>query len=176
MNIKEIFMSGAIKTMQENDCNAISGSAPLPAGAIRVIGRVREPLVLSIEELCGMETESAEDIAVNCGEGTPVGKIESCRGVLLENVIARAPVIKEDHNDTKKMFIVASASDGYKAVFSWQEIFNTQIGGGIMVLIEKNGKPLSADAGGVDLISLQDLFSGPRYVRGLETIEVLMVG
>ena len=143
---------------------------------LQVIGRVRAPLVLSMEELCGMETETAEDIAVNCGEGTPVGRIESCRGVLLENVIAKASVIREDHNDTKKMIIVASAPDGYKAVFSWQEIFNTQIGGGVLVLVEKNGKPLSAETGGVELISLQDIYSGPRYVRGLETIEVLMVG
>ena len=145
-------------------------------GAIRITGRVKEPLVLSIDELCKMETEEARDIPVNCGEGDPVGRIESCRGVLLENVIGRAAVLKEDHNDTKKMFIVVSASDGYKAVFSWQEIFNTQIGGGVMVLIEKNGKPLSAATGGLELISLQDFFSGPRYVRNLETIEVLMVG
>ncbi len=45
-----------------------------------------------------------------------------------------------------------------------------------MVLIEKNGKPLCACTGGLELISLQDFFSGPRYVRNLETIEVLMVG
>ncbi|MDR3570108.1 MAG: molybdopterin-dependent oxidoreductase [Syntrophobacteraceae bacterium] len=176
-------MSGVIKTRQGEDSNDLSGNAQLPerpggvlAGGIRITGRVKEPLFLSIEELCGMETEEAEDIALNCGEGTPVGKIQSCRGVLLENVIGRAAVLKEDHNDTKKMFLVASAPDGYKAVFSWQEIFNTPIGGGVMVLVEKNGKPLSAGTGGLELISLQDFFSGPRYVRSLETIEVLMVG
>ena len=175
-------MKTVMKSMQGDDCNDLPGSGPSPGqacaanieGPLRVIGRVKEPLVLSLEELCGMETEEARDIAVNCGEGTPVGRIESCRGVLLEIVIGKAAVIREDHNDTKKMFIVASASDGYKAVFSWQEIFNTPIGGGVMVLVEKDGKSLCA--GGLALISLQDYFSGPRYVRNLETIEVLMVG
>lgn len=143
----------------------------IATGSLRIIGRVRQPLILSIDELCRMETEEARDIALNCGEGDPVGRIESCRGVLLENVIGKAAVVREDHNDTKKMFLVATATDGYKAVFSWQEIFNTPIGGGVLVLIEKNGKPL----GGLELISLQDYFSGPRYVRNLETIEVLMV-
>ncbi len=175
-------MKTVMKTGQDGHSNDLPGKAVLPrqagaatlSGALRVTGRVKAPLVLSIEELCGMETEEARDIAVNCGEGTPVGRIESCRGVLLENVIGRAAVLKEDHNDTKKMYIVASASDGYKAVFSWQEIFNTQIGGGVMVLIERDEKSLGA--GGLELISLEDYFSGPRYVKGLETIEVLMVG
>ncbi|MGC8491620.1 MAG: molybdopterin-dependent oxidoreductase [Syntrophobacteraceae bacterium] len=148
----------------------------IATGSLRIIGRVRQPLVLSIDELCRMETEEAHDIALNCGEGDPVGRIESCRGVLLESVIGKAAVIREDHNDTKKMFLVASASDGYKAVFSWQEIFNTPIGGGVLVLVEKNGKLLCTDEGGLELISLQDFFSGPRYVRNLETVEVLMAG
>ncbi len=169
-------MNGEVKNLEDNGANDLPGPAggATFSGALRITGRVKEELVLSIEELCGMETEEAKDIAVNCGEGTPVGRIESCRGVLLENVIGKAAVLKEDHNDTKKMFIVASASDGYKAVFSWQEIFNTPIGGGVMVLIERDGK--SFCAGGLALISLQDYFSGPRYVRSLETIEVLMVG
>lgn len=171
-------MKGEVKNLEDSGSNDVSGPAggAVFTGGLRITGRVKEELVLSIEEVCGMETEEAKDIAVNCGEGTPVGRIESCRGVLLENVIGKASVLKEDHNDTKKMFIVASASDGYKAVFSWQEIFNTQIGGGVMVLVERDGKALCATTGGLELISLQDYFSGPRYVKGLETIEVLMVG
>lgn len=146
------------------------------AVAIRVIGRVRRPLVLSMEELCALDTEEAKDIPIICGDGTPEGQIESCRGVLLETVIAKADVLKEGHNDTKKMFIVASAPDGYKVVFSWQEIFNTTIGGGVMILVERDGKSLCEGPGGPDLISLQDYFTGPRHVRGLDTIEVLMAG
>ncbi len=149
--------------------------APGCSGSLRITGRLREALVISCEQLCAMETEEVEDIAVNCGEGDPVGKIASMKGVLLENLLAKASVRKEDHNDTKKMFIVAKASDGYKAVFSWQEIFNTPIGGGVMVLIEKNGKPLCGAGGGLELISLQDYYSGPRYVKMLESIEVVMV-
>lgn len=167
-------VAGALQALQVKKRRFVMKT--VVAGSLRVIGRVKQPLVLSIEELCEMETEEARDIPVNCGEGTPVGKIESCRGVLLENVIGKAAVIKEDHNDTKKMFIVASASDGYKAVFSWQEIFNTPVGGGVMVLVERDGKSSCAGSGGLELISLQDYFSGPRYVRSLETIEVLMIG
>jgi hypothetical protein len=147
-----------------------------PGGSVvRVTGRVQKPLVLSMEELTAMETEVLEDLFIVCGSGDPKGCIGSCRGVLLEDVVRMAEVLREEHDDTKKMFLVASAEDGYKVVFSWQEIFNTPVGGGVLILLEKDGKPLGQEPGRVDLISSQDYFMGSRYVKGLTKIEVVMV-
>ncbi|MFZ1984226.1 MAG: hypothetical protein WAU91_07415, partial [Desulfatitalea sp.] len=121
-----------------------------------------------------MDTEEIRDLPIFCSSGTPKGRITHCRGVLLENVIRMAEVIREEDNDTKKMFIVASADDGYKVVFSWQEIFNTPIGGGVMILIEKEGSSLCEAAGALELISAEDYFTGARYVKRLRKIEVLL--
>ena len=132
-------------------------------------------MVVSMEELCAMETEVFEDLFIVCGSGDPKSCIGSCRGVLLEDIIRQADVIKEEHDDTKKMFLVASADDGYKVVFSWQEIFNSPVGGGVLILFEKDGKPLDQERKRVDLISVQDIFMGSRYVKGLTNIEVAMV-
>lgn len=142
---------------------------------VRINGRVRKPMVVSMEELCAMETEVFEDLFIVCGSGDPKSCIGSCRGVLLEDIIRQADVIKEEHDDTKKMFLVASADDGYKVVFSWQEIFNSPVGGGVLILFEKDGKPLDQERKRVDLISVQDIFMGSRYVKGLTNIEVAMV-
>jgi hypothetical protein len=142
--------------------------------AIRIVGRVKRPLVVHAKELRGMASEELKDLPVYCGTGDPKGSIGSCRGVLLENVIAMAEVIKEEHDDTKKMFIVVSAADGYKVVFSWQEIFNTPIGGGVMILIEKNGRSLCEKEGDLELVSAEDYYTGSRYVRMLRRIEVLL--
>lgn len=144
--------------------------------AIRIVGRVRQPLVVHAKELCEMASEELHDLPVYCGTGDPKGSIGSCRGVLLENVISLAEVIKEEHNDTKKMYIVISAEDGYKVVFSWQEIFNTPIGGGVMILIEKNGRSLCEEDGDLELVSAEDYYTGSRYVRRLRKIEVLLAG
>ena len=148
----------------------------LDGNVVRVNGRVRKPLVLSMEELCAMETEVLEDLFIVCGSGDPKGCIGRCRGVLLEDIIRRAEIIREEHDDTKKMFLVASADDGYRVVFSWQEIFNSPVGGGVLILLEKDGKPLDQERKRVDLISAQDYFMGSRYVKGLTNIEVAMVG
>jgi hypothetical protein len=142
---------------------------------LKVTGRVTTPLELGVEELRAMDTEEIPDLHIICGDGDPKGNIRNCKGVLLEKILGMADVIKAQHNDTKKMFIVVSAHDGYKTVFSWQEIFNTAVGGGVMVLLERDGKPLDGDRGQLELISAEDYFTGSRYVRGLKDIEVVLV-
>ena len=154
----------------ENETPDLSGN-----GSIRVTGRVAKPVTFHMNELRAMEIDDMEDLFVICGSGTPKGRIGSCRGVLLENIIRRADVLKEDHNDTKRMFIVASAHDGHHVVFSWQEIFNTEVGGGVMVLLEKEGKPLDETRDRLDLISARDFYMGSRYVKDLKGIEVVLV-
>jgi tetratricopeptide (TPR) repeat protein len=69
------------------------------------------------------------------------------KGVILENVIRMADEIRETDNNTKYMFIVGSADDGYNVVFSWQGIFNTPIGGGVMIVVEKESRSLCEQNG-----------------------------
>jgi len=148
---------------------------PLDDIALRVTGKVEKPLMLSMAAILDMESEGFQNIFIVCGSGEPRDSIQECRGVLIEKILQKADVLKEEHNDTKKMFIVAKADDGYKVVFSWQEIFNTVIGGGVAVLTERDGRPLSETRDRIDLISAQDYYAGSRYVRDLRQIEVLLL-
>jgi len=142
--------------------------------ALQITGRVGNPLMLDMADIRDMETEEFQDLFIVCGSGTPKDCIQRCRGVLIEKIIQKADVIKEEHNDTKKMIIIATADDGYKVIFSWQEIFNTAVGGGVAVLTERDGKPLGETKDRIDLISAQDYYAGSRYVRDLRHIEVLL--
>jgi hypothetical protein len=143
--------------------------------AIRICGRVAAPLIVSLERLKSMEPVETDGLRMICGSGEPKGAIGCCKGVLLADIINSANVLITDHNDTKKMFIIASSDDGYKTVFSWQEIFNTANGDGIMVLLEKDGKPLYDDSCSGDLLSTKDYLTGPRHVKKFSTIEIVMV-
>jgi uncharacterized protein (DUF4213/DUF364 family) len=170
---KTAFVRGANAEVDTKERNKVL--LDLRRNKLLVTGRVTTPLELGMEELRSMETEEIADLGIICGEGDPKGRIRNCKGVLLEKILDMADVIKAEHNDTKKMFIVVSAHDGYKTVFSWQEIFNTAVGGGIMVLLERDGKPLDGERGELELISKEDYFTGSRYVRGLKDIEVVLV-
>lgn len=142
----------------------------------RVTGRVREEREFSIAELRAMDSIETGKQLLACGSGEPKGYIDGCRGVLLTDIINKTEVITAGHNDTKKMFLIVSADDGYCTVFSWQELFNTTVGEGVMVILEKEGVNIFEKHGGVDLFSATDFLTGPRYVKNVAKIEIFMVG
>lgn len=142
---------------------------------LSVIGRVQNRRDYSLKELLAMDCFETEALLLACGSGEVKGEIGGCRGVLLTDVINGAKVFTEDHNDTKKMYVVASAEDGYCTVFSWQELYNTEVGEWVMIILEKEGRKVNAEHGGVDLLSARDYLTGPRYVKRLKNIEIIMV-
>ena len=155
-------------------CVTVRNSETLKAPELHVVGRVTCPFSLTIEALRSMDSLETDDLPMICGSGEPKGRVGNCRGVLLADIINQAKVLVMEHNDTKKMFVVAASDDGYKAVFSWQEIFNSPNGDSILVVFEKNGQPLYGGCGEVDLLSARDHLTGPRYVRQLKTVEIVM--
>lgn len=156
--------------------NSVSNDkAGTAAVVFSISGRVEETRGISLEELLGMEMIEFNDLLLACGSGVPKGRINSCRGIVLTDIINLAKVRVTDHNDTKRMYVVASAGDGYTTVFSWQELFNTSVGEGVIVLLEKDGKRVYEESGGVDLFSARDILTGPRYVKQLSSLRILMI-
>lgn len=121
-----------------------------------VSGAVEHPLKLSVNDL----------------RQFPLAQQENRNGVTLRALLDRAQVISKNHNDMKKMVIIATASDGYAVVYSWSEVFNTPIGEGVLIFFEKDGQALADDEGRIAMISTKDLRTGPRHVRWLKQIEI----
>ncbi|WP_448871054.1 molybdopterin-dependent oxidoreductase [Desulfobulbus propionicus] len=158
-----------------NTRTLVEQTSQRPAEPLLVTGRVAKPISFPLEVLRTMDCLDTGALPMICGSGEPKDKIGNCRGVLLADLINDVEVVINAHNDTKKMYVVASSDDGYKAVFSWQEIFNSPNGEGILVILEKDGQALYQGSGEVDLISVNDHLTGPRYVRQLKTVEIVMV-
>jgi hypothetical protein len=139
---------------------------------VTVTGAVENQLTLSVDELRKFPPHQVGEVPLICQSGANVGKLENFKGVLLRDILERAVVKAPEHNDVKKMVIIASANDGYKIVFSWSEVFNSPIGEGVMVFFEKDGLPLADDEGRVAMVSSKDIRTGPRHVKWLKNIEV----
>ena len=140
--------------------------------SVSVTGAVEEALTLGVEDLRAFPTQKVTEVPIVCQTGANLGKLENFKGVRLRDIIERAKVVAPGHNDVKKMVVIAGASDGYKVVFSWSEIFNSPVGDGVYVFFEKDGMPLADDEGRIAMISTKDLRTGPRHVKWLNHIEV----
>lgn len=138
-------------------------------------GIVKNKLTLNVKELISFPKQYSQNVAIVTMEGEVRSPVSKFKGVLLKDLLNKAEPIKSDHNDFKKTVIIAEATDGYKVIFSWNELFNTSIGQGVMIVYQENDQFLNAKSGEIALISTQDTATGPRYVKWLKKITVLKV-
>jgi len=130
---------------------------------LRVSGEVQKPLELSVDAL--REIAKRRGAAAAGGYG----------GLRLSDLLEEADIRRDAPRALRRTYVVAVATDGYQAVFSWGELFNTVIGPKILVAIERDGELLRDGEGRFALVSLADERPGPRHVKWLSRIEVRRV-
>ncbi|OXA82508.1 Oxidoreductase molybdopterin binding domain-containing protein [Flavobacterium aquidurense] len=139
---------------------------------IEIKGEVEFPLQLSIDSLRKMKVATISNFKI-IGQNGDIKKDDKIsKGVLLKDILEKAKIKQNGHKD-RNFYIVARASDDYKATFSWAEIFNNPTGENTYVLFEENGKPVKN--GEMVLICKNDIKTGPRHVYWLKSIEVYKV-
>ena len=142
---------------------------------LAVRGNVAKPMTLSVAELGEFPVHRVDDTRVVRAQGGASEAKRQFTGCLLRDVLDAAKLTENDRHDLRRTIIVATASDGYKAIFSWAELFNTTIGDGVLVVYERDGARLGDDEGRIALVSLKDTRPGPRHVKWLSTIDVARV-
>ena len=141
-----------------------------PAGRVAIGGEVAQTLTLGVDELRQFPADQIVELRLPARDAAAQPSV--LKGVRLRALLERAKVVAADHNTVKKLAIIASASDGYKVVFSWSELFNAELGDAVLVVFERDGKPLAAAEGPLALISGKDIRTGPRHVKWLQSVEV----
>lgn len=145
-------------------------SAKFISKQVSITGEVETPLRLTVDSLKKMNVATIENFKVVCQSGTTAKDDKTCKGVLLKDILEKAGIKQANHKD-RNFYIVARASDNYKATFSWAEIFNNPTGENTYVLFEENDMPIK-EQGDMILICKNDIKTGPRHVYWLKSIEV----
>ena len=150
---------------------ATAAAAETVSEQVVVAGAVKSSLTLGVNDL---KTFPAEQIA----SVTATRRVEdkdlasTVRGVRLTAVLERAGLAGNDRNEWKHTAVLATATDGYRVVFSWPELFNTEVGAGVLVVFVRDGAPLGDREGRIALVATRDLRTGPRSVTWLTRLDV----
>jgi hypothetical protein len=153
---------------------------PTPVAAARRVGHafiqiggwVRRPLALDAEALAGFDPVQVADFLVVCTFDGVHGGPKRLRGVPLRSLVEASQPAFAQRTDFKRVALVAESREGYRALFSWNEIFNSSLGDGVIVAWDCADSPLPAGAGPFALISLYDRATGPRYVQRLASVDL----
>ncbi|MEI6509221.1 MAG: molybdopterin-dependent oxidoreductase [Bacteroidota bacterium] len=163
----------AIDSSKCKDKHADAGFDKLISHSVKVIGEVENPLVLTVDSLLKMNVKHIDRYMSVCQTGATDSVNKTFEGVLLKDILEKAKLKQLNHKD-RAFYIVANASDNYKAVFSWGEIFNNITGENVYVVFKENGEMIK-EKGEMKLIITNDIKSGPRHVYWLTSIEVVKV-
>jgi hypothetical protein len=144
-----------------------TGPAKTPANSLVLKSLPHSPVVISADDL-----KSLPHIAVTIHN--PHSKAdETYSGVRLSDVFAKMDVQFGSALRGKALadYVVATGSDGYKAVFALAEIDPAFHPGEIIVADTMNGKPLDASTGPFRLVATEDKRPA-RSVRNLVSLEL----
>ena len=97
----------------------------------------------------------------------PVEQQIAYSGVPLAAIVNSVAGDDRQSRDQRGWVFDAIAIDGYRAVFSWGELFNTDAGEQVLVIVAQDGKALDDREGPLALRALADRRPGPRHVRNL---------
>jgi len=171
---EEIVSTESVSKKEKHEHKTLTAedSLKLANHQIEVKGEIEFPLQLTIDSLKKMKVITIENLKITGKGGAIKREVKASKGVLLKDILDKAKIKQENHKD-RNFYIVARASDDYKATFSWAEIFNNPTGENTYVLFEENGKPVKN--GEMILICKNDIKTGPRHVYWLKSIEVYKV-
>lgn len=143
--------------------------------ALAVRGNFERALTLSIEDLKQLPVQRIEDVRAvrpTASASTVPEVTRRYTGCLLRDVVERAKPVEKNRLDLRNSVVIVSASDGYRAIFSWAELYLSPIGEGALVVYERDGAALPPDEGPLALVSLKDTRPGPRHVKWLQSVEL----
>jgi len=140
-----------------------------------ISGEVFSPLTVSVMDLKKWKEVAIGDLVVTNHAGERKSDAKGLKGILLKEILQTVEIKSESPKVLSEYYFVFAASDGYKVVYSWNELFNTVVGESVYLITEKNGKTITEMDDSILVVSTKDFKTGRRNMKGLTSIEVTRV-
>lgn len=137
-----------------------------------VTGEVEKATVINLDTLNQYSVKDIGNINVTDHTGKFKHKDDQLKGVLLKDVLSHTIYKTASPKLLSRFYFVCSAADGYKVVYSWNEIYNTPVGDHIFIIMQKNGIKAGSMPESLQMTSAIDFKTGRRYLHNLDKIIV----
>lgn len=137
-----------------------------------VQGKISKELIVSVADLDTFTSVKIKDQILYNQKGEPKDTVRDMKGILLKDLLSSVEYLYDKPKQLNEFYFVFTGSDGYRVVFSWNEIYNTEAGNHFYIVTEMDGKTLHEMDERILFISTADLKAGRRYIKGLKSIDV----
>ncbi len=139
---------------------------------LKIEGKVKAGTTFTIADLEMYPKVPINDQQLYNQAGQVKGTATNMKGVSLKTVLEGIAFEYDKPKELNEFYFVLVATDGYKVVFSWNEIYNSEAGNNFFIVTEMDGKPIREMDERILFIATADLKAGRRYIKALEKIQV----
>lgn len=143
-----------------------------PTDTVTISGVVKMKKTFTLADLEALPVTEVGEFIIYNHRGEAKDTLRDIRGVPLKTLLATTELTCDEPKSLSEFYFVLAASDGYKVVLSWNEIYNTEIGDRFYIVTEMGGKKGERLEQRILFLSAEDKMTGRRYIKALERIEV----
>jgi len=137
-----------------------------------ISGKVKTESVITMDSLNSYPLKEIGAIKVTDHTGAFKHQDDQLKGVLLKDILNHSIWTLGSPKLFSTIYFTCIGSDGYKVVYSWNELFNTPVGDNVYIIMEKNGTKAAQMPESIQMASMLDFKTGRRYLHNLDRIVV----
>ncbi|MCO5936955.1 hypothetical protein NAF17_15535 [Mucilaginibacter sp. RB4R14] len=140
-----------------------------------ITGEVVKESVITLDSLKQYTISPLGNIKVTDHTGAFKHQDDELKGILLKDVLSHTKFKTTSPKLMSRFYFVCTGVDGYKVVYSWNELYNTEVGNHVYIIMEKNGIKADKMPESMQMTSAIDFKTGRRYLHNLDKIVVSQV-
>lgn len=137
-----------------------------------LVGQIKRESVITLDSLTQYPLHVIGDIKVTNHLGEFKHQDDQMKGVLLKDVLSHTELATSSPKLNSRFYFVCTGIDGYKVVYSWNELYNTETGNHVFIIMEKNGVKIEKMPESIQMTSATDFKTGRRYLHNLDRIVI----
>lgn len=136
-----------------------------------ITGKVKSEKTITLADLQKYPAVELQNINTSCSPKKEE-KVKTVKVVLLKQILDSVAFEYEKPRMLNYYYFLFVATDGYKVVFSFNEIYNTEIGNNLYIVTEMEGRKLQEMDNRILVLTTKDIKGGTRNMKWLSKIVV----
>ncbi|MBB2148044.1 molybdopterin-binding protein [Pedobacter gandavensis] len=137
-----------------------------------VDGQVKKTLTISLDAIQQHKMISLDSLTIYNHLMQRKSSVKNIKAALLKDVLAGVEITAGHPKELSEYYLVCTATDNYKVVLSWNEVFNSK-NDSVLILSSFDVDPTKKENGNIAMIVTTDQATGRRFVKGLSKISIL---
>lgn len=132
-------------------------------------------MTFSLSDLERHVSTSIPDVVITNHLGAYRATAKQRSGILTKDLLKDLELKEENPKLFSEFYLVFIAKDGYKVVYSWNEIFNNPFGNHLYFITDRDGKNLKDMSDRFLVLTTNDFQTGRRHIKDIDKIVIKRV-